>query len=48
MQSIADVQRICAAVRAIGLSRGGAQHNIHFTVCESALCRLGYFVGIVE
>ena len=46
MQSIADVQRICASVRAIGLSRGGAQLNKHVTVCEPALCRFDNFFGV--
>ena len=37
----------CKAVGAIGLSRGGAEHNMHFTVCESALCRFDHFWSMV-
>ena len=40
-------EHLCKAVGAIGLSRGGAEHNVQFTVCESALCRFDHFWSMV-
>ena len=40
-------EHLCKAVGAIGLSRGGAEHNVQFRVCESALCRFDHFWSVV-